>query len=60
MTSSGTPAPAPPASALARGGAGRAFLSILRRDLFVTNAELPVTVALAAAGVAGFLRRALD
>ncbi len=35
-------------------------MSILRRDLFVTNAELPVTVALAAAGVAGFLRRALD
>src|SRR6266536_1699386 len=45
MTSSGTPAPAPPASALARGGAGRAFLSILRRDLFVTNAELPAFLA---------------
>lgn len=45
MTSSGTPAPAPPASVPARGGAGRAFLSILRRDLFVTNAELPAFLA---------------
>jgi ABC-2 type transport system permease protein len=45
MTSSGTPAPAPWASAPARGGAGWAFLSMLRRDLFVTSAELPVFIA---------------
>ena len=41
MTSSGIPTSAPPASAPVRGGAVQAFLSILRRDLFVTNAELP-------------------
>ncbi len=45
MTSSGSPASAPLASVPARGGAGRAFLSILGRDLFVTSAELPAFIA---------------
>lgn len=48
MISSGTPAPAAPASVPARrapAGAMQAFLAILGRDLFVTSAELPVFLA---------------